>query len=67
MTLAAALMVGMSFAITLVKAMKKTLTTMMILMMMLMTMTSRRRAIARTYCPECLAFSLFCVGHSNVS
>ena len=45
---AAALMVGMSFVITLLTAIKKTLTMLMILMMMLMTMTSRRRVMTRT-------------------
>ena len=48
---AAALMVGMSFVITLLTGIKKTLT----MMMMLMTMTSRRRVITRTSCHECLA------------
>ena len=45
---AAKLMVGMSFVITLLTAMKKTLTMKMILMMMLMTITSRRRVMTRT-------------------
>ena len=49
---AAALMVGMSFVITILTAVKKTLTMMM---MMLMTMTSRRRAITKLSCLECLA------------
>ena len=54
---AAALMVGMSFVITLLTAMKKTLTMMMILMMMMMvlmtmTMTSRRRVVTRTSCSD---------------
>ena len=48
---AAALMVGMSFVITLLTGITKTLT----MMMMLMTMTSRRRVITRTSCHECLA------------
>ena len=56
----AKLKVGMSFVITLLTAMKKTLTMMMILMiliMMLMTMTSRRRVMTRTSrsCHECQA------------
>ena len=49
---AAALMVGMNFAITMLTAMKKTLTMMM---MMLMTMTSRRRVITRLSCRKCQA------------
>ena len=47
---AAKLMVGMNFVITLLRAIKKTLTMMMfliILMMLLMTMTSRRRVMTR--------------------
>ena len=76
MIFAAKLKVGMSFVITLLTAMKKTLTMMMILIMMLMTMTSRRRVMTRTSqsCSECqalvvrkLRFHLFCVGHWNVS
>ena len=79
MIFAAKLKVGMSFVITLLTAMKKTLTMMMILMiliMMLMTMTSRRRVMTRTSrsCHECPAlvvrksrFHLFWVGHWNVS
>ena len=68
---AAASMVGISFVITLLTAMKKTLPMMMILMM-LITMTSRRRVITRTSWTsgpgsEEIAFSLFCVGHWNVS
>ena len=48
---AAVLMVGMSFVITLLIGITKTLT----MMMMLMTMTSRKRVITRTSCHECLA------------
>ena len=58
----AALMVGMSFVITLLTGIKKTLK--------LMTMTSRRRVITRTSCHECLVllvrkshFHCFFLGH----
>ena len=47
----AALMVGMSFLITLLTGIKKTL----MMTMILMTMTLRRRVITRTSFHECLA------------